>query len=221
MGKRVLITGKTTKLGNLLVEHYLSQGWQVVATVKQDEEKRNDTEIDSNLLIRTWNRRSPLAAKNVLLGGINHFGGIDEAIIIFPVDGENRPLHELPSAAIEAAVDGQIKSQLFMVKEVLAYFQKEKSGQLSLVRHNEGAEVLPPLDAVCSGSFQALSRSLFTFYQNEEVRINSFESSTGDTKGFVDFFIKTLDEKARDQHGKMYRFHDKGVLGALGRNLRK
>ncbi len=221
MEKRVLITGKTTRLGNLLVEDYLSKGWKVVATVKQDEEKLGESEVDSNLLISTWNRRSPLAAKNVLLSGINQFGGIDEAIIIFPMDGENRPLHALPAAAIEASVDGQIKSQLFMIKEVLNYFQRERKGQLSLVRHDEGSETLPPLDAVCSGSFRSLSKSLFTFYQNEAVQINSFESASSDSKLFVDFIIKTLDEKARDNHGKLYRFSDRGMLSSLTRNSRK
>lgn len=221
MEKRVLITGKTTPLGTLLVENFLSLGWKVVATVRQNEEKSGKTEVDSNLLVTAWNRRSPLAAKNVLLSGINEFGGIDEAIIIFPMDGENRPLHALPAAAIEAAVDGQIKSQLFMIKEVLGYFQREKRGQLSLVRQDAGSETLPPLDAVCSGSFRTLSSSLFTFYQNEPVMINSFESVTGDGKAFVDFIVRSLEEKARGSHGKRYTYSDKGMLASLGRNLRK
>lgn len=221
MAKRVLITGKTTKLGNLLVDAFLSRSWEVVATVRQDEESRDEGDIDANLLITTWNRRSPLAAKNVLLSGINQFGDIDEAVVIFPVDGENRPLHELPSAAIEASIDGQIKSQLFMIKEVLAWFQRRKGGQLSLVRHDEGADILPPLDAICSGTFHSLSRSLFTFYQNEEVRINSFESDSSDTRGFVAYIMKTLEEKARGNHGKLYRHSDRGVLGNLGKPFRR
>jgi NAD(P)-dependent dehydrogenase (short-subunit alcohol dehydrogenase family) len=221
MAGRVLITGKTTKLGTLLVDTYLSRGWEVVATVRQDEGPQEESEIDANLLITTWNRRSPLAAKNVLLSGINRFGDINEAVVIFPMDGENRPLHELPSAAIEASIDGQIKSQLFMIKEVLSWFQRKKRGQLSLVRYDEGADILPPLDAICSGTFHSLSRSLFTFYQNEELRINSFESDTSDTKAFVSFIMKNLDEKARGNHGKFYRYNDRGVLRNIGKPFRK
>jgi NAD(P)-dependent dehydrogenase (short-subunit alcohol dehydrogenase family) len=221
MQKRVLITGKTTKLGTMLVDSFLSLGYQVVATVRQEDEPAGDSSPDTNLLTCSWNRRSPLAAKNVLISGINHFGGIDEAIIIFPMDGENRPLHELPSAAIEAAIDGQIKSQLFMIKEVLSYFQREGSGQISLIRYDAGSETLPPLDALASGSFRSLTRTLFSFYQNEVVQINGFESTSADRKGFVDFIIKTLEEKARGNHGKVYRYNDKGVLGSIGLSRRK
>lgn len=204
-----------------MVNSYLADNWQVVATVRQEEESGEEAEIDTNLLVSTWNRRSPLAAKNVLLNGLNRFEGIDEAIIIFPPDGENRPLHETPAAAIEAAIDGQVKSQLFMIKEVLNYFQRENRGRLYLLRQNQGSDTPPPLDAVSTGSFHALSRSLFSFYQNEEVSINAFETDSADCKAFISFIKKTLEEKGRECHGKVFRYSEKGVLGNLGKGFRR
>ncbi len=210
MKRTVLVTGKNTALGSKLIEGFLSEGYQVIATVKSEKDAAAPGEIsDKNLVMLPWNRRSPLSARNVVLGGLNAFGAIDEAAILYTPAGDSRQLHELPAPVIEEMIDSQIKSQFFMLKEVLLHFEKERKGVLSLIMHTEGTDTLAPLDAMAMNSFEALANSVFTFYQNEPFIVNAFESGTTQAGAFAEHIRNTLKEQARTSGGKWYRYPEK------------
>ena len=178
MKRTILVTGKNTALGSRLIEGFISEGFQVAATVKSKKDLAiSGSASEKNLLAIPWNRRSPLSARNVLLGALNSFKKIDEAVILYTPDGDSRQLHELPAPVIEEMIDSQIKSQFFMLKEILLYFAKERKGVVSLIMHTEGTETLAPLDAIAMSSFEALTESVFTFYQKEPFFVNAFKSS--------------------------------------------
>jgi len=211
MKHTVLVTGKNTALGNKLIEGFLSEGFQVIATVESEKDIVTSGEVvDKNIVMLPWNRRSPLSARNVVLGGLNAFGAIDEALILYTPAGDSRQLHELPAPVIEEMIDSQIKSQFFMLKEILLHFQRERKGIMSLIMHTEGTDTLAPLDAMAMSSFEALANSMFTFYQNEPFIVNAFASHTAQAGGFADFIRKTLTEQARTSGGRWYRYPAKG-----------
>lgn len=206
MKKTVLITGKPSKLLEQLTRIYLDGNYNVAVTSGTGE--GSDETLD--LLRLTVNRRSPLSNRSCIIDTLSTFEKIDEAITVYTSEGENRPIHDLPTVDIEEPIDSSIKAVFFILKEILAYFWKQKRGILSLVTYTYGPEVLTPLDAAAYGSFHSLTDSLFTYYRNEPIAINGFESQSSRSDEFAAFIKQTVDEKASKSHGKRYKFSDRG-----------
>ena len=222
MKKTILVTGKNTTLGNKLIDNFLNNGYRILAAVEPDDAAPTpDEKIDKDIITIPWNTRSPLSARNLVLSCLNTYGNIDEAVIIYSPGVENRPVHELPAALIEEAIDVKIKSLFFILKEILSHFQLEKKGSLSFLLNYEGNDILPPLEAAASGGIKALINSLFPVYQNEPVKINGFESSSPKSDEFADFVIKILREKGNSSHGKWYKYSEKGKFFSMAEAIRK
>lgn len=216
MKKNILITGQNKLLKKSLTDIFLNKGYHVITT--HTEKQKTKTKA---LHIIPWNMRSPLSTKNVLLDAASQQGDLDEIIILFPWAQIIKPFHETSSAEIEWAVDIELKSNLFIIKESIAHLQKEKGGTLSLVYYIPGTEILPPLDALGSGGFTGLVKSLFTFYQNEKTSINSYVSSSTETEEYAEYIFKTIDERQKPVHGKYYKYSEKTVLSALGLSIKR
>ncbi len=216
MKKNILITGQNKLLKEPLTNIFLNKGYHVITTHTEKQETR-----EKGLHIIPWNMRSPLSTKNVLLDAASEPGELDEIIILFPWTQIIKPFHETSSAEIEWAVDIQLKSNLFIIKESISHLQKRKGGTLSLIYYIPGAEILPPLDALGSGGFSGLVKSLFTFYQNEKTSINSYVSSSAEIEEYAEYIFKTIDERQKPIHGKFYKYSEKTVLSALGLSIKR
>ncbi|MFO7849925.1 MAG: hypothetical protein R6V67_08195 [Spirochaetia bacterium] len=212
MAEAVLLIGHHTPLGKELTELLLGEGSSVVRTVMPGEEGEDD-----RLTSIVWNRSSPISTHNVILNTYANHEKIDRVLFIFDTTKDNRALHELSLAEIDKYIDRRFKGLTFLLKELIHHYQRNKGlGEISLILHTEGTKVLPPLDGMGSGAFRSLGNSLFTFYQNEGITINGFESSSADSGEYADFILKTLREKAGRSHGKWFRFQDKNVWNTLG-----
>lgn len=218
MAETLLLIGHYTPLGRKLAQLLLAAGKTVVSTISEYEEAalQPGEEADERLSLVRWNRHSPVSAHNVLLEIMEKHERIDRALFVFDTTKDNRALHEVGLSEIEKYIDGRFKGLTFLLKELIHYYQRGTGGGISLILHSEGAKVLPPLDGMGTGAFRALGNSLFTFYQNEEIIINGFESSTSESGEFADFIHKTLEDKAGRTHGKWFRYSDRGVWNALG-----
>jgi len=216
MEQTILITGQNKLLKEPLTNTFRKGGYHVTTTyTEKNEAKKKDVHAIP------WNMRSPLSAKNVLLTAASTTGSLAEIIILFPWTQIIKPLHETSSAEIEWAVDIQLKSSLFIIKESMHHLQKQGTGTLSLVYYVPGVEILPPLDALGSGGFTGLVKSLFAFYQNEKISINGYLSSTTETGDYAEYIFKTIDERPKPVHGKFYKYSDKTVLSALGLSIKR
>ncbi len=206
MKRTVFITGKPSNLLEQLANVYLNSNYNVAVTSGTTDE--NSEALD--LLRLSINRRSPLSNRSCIINTLSTFEKIDEAIVVYSSEGENRPLHELPAVEIEEPIDNTIKAVFFMLKEIIAYFWKQKRGILSLVMYTYGPEVLTPLDAAAYGSFRSLSDSIFTYYRNEPLVINGFESQSSQTDEYAHFIKQTIDEKGNKTYGKWYKHSGRG-----------
>ncbi len=229
MKPTMLISAGDTALGNHLVEKALADGFNVVATTTplprrkpnqrtKDAEKRAENE---RLLLVPWTRQSPVSARNLILCGLNSFDTIDDAIIVHNLTKEMRTLHELPSAFIQEAIDAQLKSHVFLIKELISHFLKRKEGSLSLVVNREGAGVLSAIDSLLTSGFTALAASLFSVYQNEHLVINGFDSISTDAEDYASFILSATSEKGRRNTGKWHTHAAKGGFlraGLLAKN---
>ena len=203
MEKCIFVTLGDGPLGEAVTDQADRIGYNIISAVeyKVDEE----TEGVSPLFL-TWNRRSLMSARNAVIAGINAFDRIDTAIVIHESVQDEKPLHELAPVFIEQRVDLSTKGMFFMLRELLACFVRQGSGNLVLVHYAPGGFTQLPLCAASSGSFRGTFDALTTLYQNEDITINGFESTREQPAGFAHFIFQSLQGKAAHSHGRWFRY---------------
>lgn len=217
MADTVLITGSRSSLGTALTGLYLSGGHRVISTYPAGEETpQPGSDAEENLVTIPWNRRSPISGHGVLLEALNYCEGLDEAVIIFEPRNETRPLHEIPAADTEWYFDTYLKGNIFLIKELLAHFEKQRRGRLSLAVQAADNTMMAPFDACAAGGLRSFAGSLFSLYQNEPIVIDGFETRKSDGDGFAEFMFRTRRERGGPQHGKWHKYGEKSVWNALG-----
>lgn len=234
MGSRLLVAGPDSALTRELVSVYLAEGRIVAlaqaagtgdtipAAPRQPDGTAGTSAAGSQVHRLEWNRRSPVSARNVLLECRSLMGGLESAVVVFAPGRDNRAFHETPAGYIEEAVDTGLKGYMFLLRELLGYFQKSGSGTLAVAVHDEGSEILSPVEACVSGSFAALVQSLAVFYQNEPVSIMGFRSSTTQVSEYAQFIRRTLEEKQGKTTGVWHKYSDRpGFFQSLPRGILK
>ncbi|HDQ13783.1 MAG TPA: hypothetical protein ENN41_03085 [Sediminispirochaeta sp.] len=226
MGRSILLTDKQSLLGSRLTTRLMDRGHRVAALVEGGGSTGPASEdAEERLRQLSWNSNSPISVHNVLLESLDHLNRVDDAILLFQPSIEQKPLHEIKLKGIDSFIDQRLKGKLFLMRELLNYFQKRQSGNVYLVVETRGMEVLPPLDAFLLGGIDSFARSLFSLYQNEKIHINGFNGNSPDTDDFADFIVRTItetiQEKKQPVHGKWYRYGEKSMWSALGFSSKK
>jgi NAD(P)-dependent dehydrogenase (short-subunit alcohol dehydrogenase family) len=204
-----LITDAQTSLADQLIRRYLSEGYSVAAT--RSHQVRIDTPMiseDEDLLLIEWNRTSPISAKNVLLTSLNRFDRIDETLLLFTPELEQKLLQETSAETMDRAVDTWIKGSLFLMKAVLELYTQKQGGRLALINHlpQEEGTVLPPLESALRGSFTATAGAVFASNSQRNVFINGFESRSQKIEELADFIFDTMKDRGTRVSGKWFRF---------------
>ena len=208
MKRKILITGLDSELKTKLTRLFLDGDYRVAVTISTRKKKANpDTD---NYIEIPWNNRSPLSAKDLILECQNRMEGFDNALTIFSSKQSNKPIHEISSAEIENTIDSGLKGNIFILKEIIQYFQKIGAGSISLIHDVGQNEILAPLYAVEAGGLSTLAGSLFASYQNEQLSINSFKSNSGELTDYAEYIFKNITESTKQIHGKKFKFQGKG-----------
>lgn len=208
MKRKILITGLDSELKTKLLKLFMDGNYKVAVTVNSSNKKVNPG--SSNFIEIPWNNRSPLSAKNIILECQNKMEGFDDVLTIFSSEQNNKPIHEISSAEIESTIDSNLKGNLFILKEIILYFQKIGAGNISLIHDIEQGEILAPLYAVETGGLSTLTKSLFVSYQNEQLTINSYRSNSGELTDYAKYIFNTISERTKPVHGKIFKFQAKG-----------
>lgn len=212
MAKSVLITGKPARLASELIRATLSRGDRVTAATVADKPLEDDDQ--EHLRRVAWNRSSPLSARSVLLQATNSFDTIDEAFVLYSPEGIYNPFHETSTAATAATIDEALKGTLFLVRELLAYFERVGQGALNVVIHDATGTFHGPVDACTRGAIESFANSLFTYYQNEPVVCRGFLSESEQVKEFAAHILQVIEEKRVRSKGKWHRYSGRGRLFA-------
>lgn len=208
MKRKILITGIDSELKTKLAKLFFDGNYIVAVTVNSSNKKVKPG--TSNFIEIPWNNRSPLSAKNIILECQNKMEGFDEVLTILTSEQNNMPIHEISSAEIESFVDSSLKGNLFILKEIILYFQKTGAGNISLIHGIEQGEILSPLYAVETGGLSTLTKSLFVSYQNEQLTINSYRSNSGELTNYAEYIFNNISERTKPVHGKIFKFQVKG-----------
>lgn len=209
MEDTVAVIGINTPLGKVLGRSFKDQGKKICGISFLSEVK---PEKGSGTLSVNWNRRSPVSAGTVVRMLSNQYKALEHIFLVYIPGLENSPFHELGSASIESTIDEQLKGYTFLIRELLSLIQRKKEISLHIIIHTGGAEVLAPQDAAAAGYIRSLASSLFTFYQNEKIYINGFESSAQVSEDFAGFILKTCTDPSPKANKKWFRYQEKSSL---------
>ena len=118
MPRTILVTEGSSPLGAALVRLLAARGYAVASTSDrpQPAEPPAEDEAPRSPLSVSWNRRSPVSARTVVLSVLNSFETLDEALILEPACAASGPLNHVASADIERAFD-DIKGTVFLSRD--------------------------------------------------------------------------------------------------------
>ncbi len=90
------------------------------------------------------------------------------------------------------------------------YFERQGGGSINIVLHNAGPEVPGPMDALSSGSIEALADSLFAYYSHELISIRGFTSREAQVDDYAEHIVLTIAQGKPS--GRWYPFRNRGRL---------
>lgn len=213
MEQACLVTGKSSDLLGQVVHEAVARGRRTLLARSGPLEIPVDAE---GVATASWNRRSALSARSLVLHAQNLYGRLEEAVIVFSPVRESVPFHESSIVSVENRTDAEVKGYLFIIRELVALFQKQRSGTLVLAVLEPEAELRSPLEAMSLGSFTSVAEALHSSYRNEALEIKLCHSRTGDTSGYAGFILDALEApRPRRPRTEWLRYGGRG--GFLGR----
>ncbi len=190
MGKACLVTGKSSEL---LVEVARRTAASERRTLVARSGALETVGVADDVTVVSWNRRSALSARSVVLHAQNLYGRLDEAVIVFSPVRESVPFHESSIVSIENRTDAEVKGYLFMMREILALFQKQRSGTLLLAVLEPEGELQSPLEAISYGGFVSGAEAMQRYYANEALEVRLCSSRSNDAAGYAGHIVEVLE----------------------------
>ncbi len=212
MPRTILVTEGDSDLGAALVRLFVTRGYTVaaVATPKGGfAASGRATAAGSaarNPLAVSWNRRSPVSARTVVLSVLNAFETLDEALIVEPPFPQAATLAEASSAEIERAFD-DAKGPVFLARELLSSFLARGGGVVSFV---SGGPATGPVESAAREAFRGLAAALLASPGSSSIVANGFQRGSVDSEEYAAFIDRTLEEKARKISGRWFSCPSRG-----------
>lgn len=212
MERHILIAGRSSPVADALRTAALSLHLKSLVTTSPDQESSPATEVSGELQDFTlWNMRSPLSARSVIIRAVNVLDTIDEALIVFSSADRYRPYHEIAASEIESSVDADIKGYLFVVREVLSHFHRQRKGVITFVMHRtDSDQAVAPIVASSYAAFRELAASLFVMYQNEPLILRGYLCGTDQLQDFARYILTTASDHPERTRGKWIRYTGRG-----------
>lgn len=128
MLKSVLIVGKDFPNASCYVTSAIDSSRNVVVS------KASQTEVgESNIDCVSWNRNSPISARNLIVRSEAKTGVLDEAIVIFDVNSYISSYSQFDLETVSKVDDEFIRGYFYVLTEILNRFVKKSKGHLVLV----------------------------------------------------------------------------------------
>lgn len=217
MEQTFLIAGNQAKINSDIVQEILSLKHRALVTLEPETEGPTiPAGLETNLHYVEWNRRSPISARFVILQALNKQIDIDHAVLLFSPRNLKEGIHELASATVEEKIDFDVKGYLFLLKELINYFIKRRSGSVTFIMQNTGPDVLPPIDALLQGSFYNLAESLFSYYENETFGMRGIETRLSSNRQIAEYAVQVILENSPRSRGKWLKYTGKSGIFSFG-----
>jgi len=218
MRGRVLIAAQTSPLSSELAAAAAENDYHVVLTATEAQEGEHwgsGVEWEkSGLQTVPWNPRSLVSARSAVMKGENLDGGLNAAVVVYQPARHTEALAETGGGSIEQTIDAAVKGRLFMLKELMAAFEKREAGSIILISVVPDT-ALAPLDATAMGAFNALGDSLFLAAEGTAVSVRGYAFGGGDAGEFARFVFDNAAAGTKRGLGKWFRYTGKSGLLSL------
>ncbi len=209
--KTAIVTGASHGIGAGLVEAFLKQGYNVVATALDASESL--TASPSVVLIDGDISKQETAAKAVE-AAIKHFGTIDVLVNNAGIY-RTKPFTDFTTEDFNALVSINLLGFLYMTQLTVKQMLKQKSGNVvsisAALADQPIAGVNASVSMITKGGLNTVTRSLAIEYAKEGIRFNAVAPGVVDTALHNDGPRESL--KARQPMGKIVRVED--IVGAV------
>jgi len=160
-----------------------------------------------------WNPGSPISARTLVLSAENRLQKkIDEAILVCSPPSVPCASADLRPVDIEVLANDQIKSWLFLTKELTSSFKAIGQGTLVFVFPETGlaggknSSTADILGSAALASFRSLVNSVLANAPGEPYFAQGFTGGeAGDETNFVSFIFRQLDDTRRKANGKLHK----------------
>jgi NAD(P)-dependent dehydrogenase (short-subunit alcohol dehydrogenase family) len=179
--KTAIITGAQGGIGAGLVDGFLQQGYNVVATSRDATQSPKDS---PTLVVLDGDIGKQETAAKAVEAAITHFGTIDVLVNnagIFFV----KPFTEFTTEDFNALVSVNLFGFIYITQLAVKQMLKQKSGSVvtisAALADNPIAGINASLSMITKGGLNAVTRSLAIEYARENIRFNAVAPGVVDT----------------------------------------
>jgi NAD(P)-dependent dehydrogenase (short-subunit alcohol dehydrogenase family) len=209
--KTAIVTGASHGIGEGLVEGFLKEGYNVVATALDASESL--TASPSLVLVDGDIGKQETADKTVE-AAIEHFGTIDVLVNNAGIY-RTKPFTDFTTEDFNALVSINLLGFLYMTQLAVKQMLKQKSGNVVTISAALADQPIAGINAsvsmITKGGLNTVTRSLAIEYAKEGIRFNAVAPGVVDTSLHKDGSRESLE--ARQQMGKIVEVND--IVGAV------
>lgn len=196
MNRTILITGASSGIGRACAERFAQEGWNVIATMRNNKGK-SFTDYH-NIFVTEMDVVREDSIRRALREGIAQFGAID-VLLNNAGWGAYGIFEDAPDEVIKSQFDTNLLGVIRMIRAVLPYFRKQKSGMILNVTSVGGRIALPYLSLYYTSKWavEGLSEALKFELDPLGIQVKIIEPGIVETdfvKNSCDFSKHLLDE---------------------------
>lgn len=169
MTQTILITGASSGIGKATANHFHSQGWNVIATMRNPDAEQELTN-DDRMLVTQLDVTDSSSIQSAVKAGIERFGHID-VLLNNAGYGAYGPLEAFPMEGVRRQFDTNVIGLIETTKAVLPHFRSNNAGTIINIS-SIGGQMTFPLGSLYHGSkfaVEGLSEALH--YELEPVGV--------------------------------------------------
>lgn len=147
--KTILITGASSGIGKKTAKLFLSNGWNVAATMRSPENETDFRDLENALLLRL-DVTDSVSISEAVGATVDRFGAID-VLLNNAGYGAYGPLEAFPMERIEKQFDTNVLGLLAVTKCVLPHMREARSGTIVNIS-SIGGQMTFPLGSLYHGT---------------------------------------------------------------------
>ncbi len=128
MAKTILITGTSSGIGRVTAQYFQSQGWNVVATMRDPQKETELNQLD-NVLVTELDVLKPDTIQTSINSAIEQFGAVD-ALVNNAGFGVYGPLEMAPMDKVKDQFDVNVFGLISTIQAILPHFRQKRSGMI-------------------------------------------------------------------------------------------
>jgi len=196
--KAAIVTGAARGIGASLVEAFLNEGYNVVATSRQVSQSLTES---TRLALVDGDIGKQETAANIVEAAIMHFGAID---VLVNNAGRAKPFTEFTNEDFNALVSTNLLGFLYITQLSVKQMLKQKSGNVVTITASSADQPIAgdngSVSMITKGGLNTVTRSLAIEYAKEGIRFHAVAPGVVDTPMHKDEsreFLKTLQPMER------------------------